>query len=564
MRKRGEGNHSGRCQCFKIAILGGGPAGIGVLVRAARLGVIDTLLGNKIKPGSSPQSLGLCLVDAGSLDSLGSGQLGTYAIRSNTFASKLVHHVLGDKHSATPSEGATGTVLEPLRYNAIVAQLLALGLAPAPLTVIARFMGKVAQIFFKLLRESKLSDCHCEMRVVKIQRVGQIWRIGLEKKSELSFEQSHIYAEHVVLALGAFQDVPLVAERYMTKVVSSNEVLSVNGIERVLVRARLRSSLVKVCIVGGAHSAFSVAWLFLHGENAQYHPRIAATSRARSSLSPCVKHIITRKTPMPPCGHLNGSALGSAESDTQETESSFVCVVSSNSRPHPGLLQKTASLSSQPLSDSEFTSRVNCKLPVNLAITMLHRSPVRVFYTSRRDADKDGYSDYRETNNHGQVHAFAGLRGDAKSFFNDILHGREQRVRLCQVKPGGSKSLIAKCMDKANIVVWATGYKSRIVPIYDEKDVPICFRVAHGQVQVDKLGRVLRAGLSPNNIVPNMYGNGHGFGLPAVYENGELDGSKGRADGIAVYMKQAASVILNAVLCDRHLKQHHNCVAPKY
>ena len=174
---------------------------------------------------------------------------------------------------------------------------------------------------------------------------------------------------------------------------------------------------------------------------------------------------------------------------------------------------------------------------------------MRVFYTSRRDADKDGYSDYEGTNNHGQVHAFAGLRGDAKVFFNDILHGREQRVRLCQVKSGGSKSLVAKCFDKAHIIVWATGYKSRIVPIYDEESSPICFRVSHGQVQVDKLGRVLRA--APENIVPNMYGNGHGFGLPAVYENGELDGSKGRADGVAVYMKHAAAVILNAVLDSR-------------
>ena len=46
-----------------------------------------------------------------------------------------------------------------------------------------------------------------------------------------------------------------------------------------------------------------------------------------------------------------------------------------------------------------------------LSITILHRSPVRVFYISKREADTDGYKDYKQTNRHGQVHAFAGLRG---------------------------------------------------------------------------------------------------------------------------------------------------------
>ena len=99
-------------------------------------------------------------MDAGNPHSLGYGQLGAYAIRSNTFASKLVHHVLGDKWGATPPEGATGTVLEPLRYNATVAQLLALGPAPAPLAVIAKFMAQVAQIFANLLSRSGTSTYH--------------------------------------------------------------------------------------------------------------------------------------------------------------------------------------------------------------------------------------------------------------------------------------------------------------------------------------------------------------------------------------------------------------------
>ena len=128
-------------------------------------------------------------------------------------------------------------------------------------------------------------------------------------------------------------------------------------------------------------------------------------------------------------------------------------------------------------------------------------------------------------------------------------------MRLCQVKPGGSKSLITRCFEEAHVVVWATGYESHVVPIHDKADTQIHLRMAQGQVQVDRRGRVVHDGtdiVDESDAVLNLYGNGHGYGLPAIYENGELDGSKGRADGIAVYMKHAASVILYEIFGDAY------------
>ena len=188
--------------------------------------------------------------------------------------------------------------------------------------------------------------------------------------------------------------------------------------------------------------------------------------------------------------------------------------------------------------------------PLNYLITILHRSPVRVFYASKREADSDNYKDFAHTNRHGQVHAFAGLRGDAKRFFNNVVRGQETRVRLCQIRSGGGRSLIARCFDDAHVIIWATGYRSREVPVYDATGAQIFLKTAQGQVEVDKLGRVLCASAcfkGTPEILPNMYGSGHGYGLPAVYDNGDLDGSKGRADGIAVYMKHAAAFILDAI-----------------
>lgn len=48
--------------------------------------------------------------------------------------------------------------------------------------------------------------------------------------------------------------------------------------------------------------------------------------------------------------------------------------------------------------------------------------------------------------------------------------------------------------------------------------------------------------------IPTLFGCGLGFGLKACFENGEPDGSSGRADGVAVYLKRAAALILAAVM----------------
>lgn len=545
-------------------------------------------------------------VDAGPLKLLGYGQLGAYAIRSNTFASKLVHHVLGDKQGATPPEGATGTVLESLRYNAVVAQLLALGPAPAPLSVIAKFMGQVAQVFAHLLRQNIVSKCLCETTAVALQNLGHCWRIELESSvqhiSNSGRNNRHyVYAEHVILACGASQEPPQLDQRHhQTKVVCSNEALSSIGLNNL--RTKFGSNPGKVCVVGGAHSAFSVAWLCIHGENTQYSPRInlSSTSVASTLTPPTKSATTTRSEPASPCRNLVAGAannIGAAFTATatpnqgqtslfsQTLPSISTCRRSFTVSTHCSsstlhcvqaetntrtvlraafiLDVDTAALSVVPraslppleatavIHTTTFSSLVLTTAASRLSITILHRSPVRVFYTSKREADSDSYKDFKQTNRHGQVHAFAGLRGDAKNFFNDIVRGREPRVRLCQVKRGGSKSLIARCFDEAHVIVWATGYKSQTIPILDKHDSNIRLRTSQGQVQVDKQGRVLR--IVPtlcemSDIVPNLYGNGHGYGLPAVYDNGELDGSKGRADGIAVYMKQGAAVILYTIL----------------
>lgn len=311
------------------------------------------------------------------------------------------------------------------------------------------------------------------------------WRIELEDRDnnheQSSGDRRYIHADHVILALGAFQEIPqLEHQHHRCKVMCSNEVLSPFGIAKL--RAKFGSSSGKICIIGGAHSAFSAAWLCIHGENAQFE------SCSNSSK----KKILARHMQISPCsrrisrGMFNDQILYSKDHSDIQAGAGAIALKRANPR---------------------------------ISITILHRSPVRVFYPTKREAEMAEYRNYKQTNRHGQIHAFAGLRGDAKSFFNDVVRGLEPRVRLCLLNAGGSRRLLNYCFDDAHVIVWATGYKSHMIPVTDE-----------------------------SNVKMDLYGNGHGYGLPAIYENGEPDGSKGRADGISVYMNQGASAILRQIL----------------
>lgn len=62
------------------------------------------------------------------------------------------------------------------------------------------------------------------------------------------------------------------------------------------------------------------------------------------------------------------------------------------------------------------------------SIYIIHRSPIKVYYATKREADRDKYTGY-VANKQGQIHPFSGLRGDAKILFNKIKTGQETRVR---------------------------------------------------------------------------------------------------------------------------------------
>ena len=180
------------------------------------------------------------------------------------------------------------------------------------------------------------------------------------------------------------------------------------------------------------------------------------------------------------------------------------------------------------------------------SVTILHRSPFRLFYNNKREAEADGLKDLVSTNRHGQINPFGGLRGDAKALYLSIRRGSEGRVRTVQVRHGASQTIVQRAFDRAAVIVWACGYESKPFRIIDTTtggDLPI--RSSKGQVEVDHECRVL---LRNDGRCPNLFAIGLGYGLAATLEDGSPDGSSGRADGVAVYLKHAATVVLSSLM----------------
>ena len=72
--------------------------------------------------------------------------------------------------------------------------------------------------------------------------------------------------------------------------------------------------------------------------------------------------------------------------------------------------------------------------------------------------------------------------------------------------------------------------------------------------RTDSAKKLLSTGFTPAVgpiPVKNLLGTGLGFGLRVLLENGQPDGSSGRADGVAVYLKRAATLVLAQVLGEK-------------
>ena len=75
------------------------------------------------------------------------------------------------------------------------------------------------------------------------------------------------------------------------------------------------------------------------------------------------------------------------------------------------------------------------------------------------------------------VYPFTGIRGDAKELWRRARKGQEPKLQLVRADTPADQKAIIK---NADIVIFATGYQSRHVPIYDQNGTRVQFKVLGG------------------------------------------------------------------------------------
>lgn len=177
----------------------------------------------------------------------------------------------------------------------------------------------------------------------------------------------------------------------------------------------------KVVIVGGSHSAFSAAWMCLHKLDLTTKED-ATPSESEKSAAEADTDTNTNGTERP----LEGSPSSPATLPKSPTNISPNEEQSDNTAPDPPLpamspskavvckIKERDKIKQKPFNTRSGSISMRGVTGQN-DVVVLHRSYIKVFYSTKKEADTDLYYDTGVINKStGQIHPFGGLRGDSK------------------------------------------------------------------------------------------------------------------------------------------------------
>jgi hypothetical protein len=438
---------------FGIVFCGGGPAALGPFVCAARKGSLDELLDQ-----------GVLVIERGT--ALGGGSLRHYAVSSNSLAVAFLEGL---------DEVPLGGPLDDVRDDPATLELRKLSGVHAPLKVAGAFLDSVGAAVTRILERHPKCAVLRETTVTEVSAADD--RVSV---STLNGEKQIVRAGKAVIALGgrapdgleSLELVPgLSLRNYADKLRHASAVFDERiGLPTRLVEAVGSSG--KVAVVGGSHSAWSVAGTMLND------PRF----RGQTGAAPMV--------------------------------------------------------------------------------TLLHRSPIRLFYLTAEEAKEERYPFDPERDVcpvSGRVNRVGGLKGDARDLARRALGFADEGVpiRLLRVGPSGDRRATAAALDEAELVVAATGYRPRLPEI-----------LAHG-------GRVVEPARSSSGIavtdraelvaangdpVANVLTYGLGVGIRAPERIGGEPSNQRAITSVWLYQHDVGDMALGSLLGEEDVEAHS--VAP--
>ena len=106
---------------------------------------------------------------------------------------------------------------------------------------------------------------------------------------------------------------------------------------------------------------------------------------------------------------------------------------------------------------------INQQVPISL----LHRSDFKLYFENEDEARKANYPYCKSDLDSGKIHRFKGVRGDAKTRYERIRNKEDPNSKI--IKYSGSFTEICQYLDQADIVIQATGYIPKTIPVFNNK-----------------------------------------------------------------------------------------------
>lgn len=569
-------NGSQECP-YRMVIIGGGPAGLSILLRSIRLGLFERFLeGGTRQKGDVRKTAGIAVIESNSRQKFGSGSLGNYVINSNTKVSHLVESILEDKKDAIPVESTKDTILESLKTHPKATSLTSEYENVGPLEKVGEFLNVVGDKLICHIENHALSDIFCDTKVIKLQQENQStlngWKITIATGKGIDeYCEKTIFAERVVLACGG-KPKP-VPNTLMTKLLSTDQ--------------------------------------------ANEKKIIHADTFLQQSGIEKVKYMLTDKDKSNSCDNNKSPSSKVVSSTTKEAKKITIIGAS-----HSGFSSCWVALNKIPR--ELFNPYLTAKNEIDIfkesgnisnkdSISILHRSNVRVFFPTIKEAEESNIFSKEDIVNmgknlgpKGQINTFSGLRGDAKELYLGLLKRDEvcyqdnnnndnqyikNKNKEFSNDPNGSQKEsktiksssqevevasnpinivstrtpnwvnvrlekishnedeILQNIASSDVIIWACGYGSHIsFPILNTKGQPIKVLIDNNhQVVIDETARIRTSLNNGFTIVSahNLYGIGLGFGFNALRDT---KGEEVKADGIGIYLKKAATTILSSIL----------------
>ena len=439
---------------FGIVFCGGGPAALGPFICAARTGRLDELLDQ-----------GVLVIERGS--ALGGGSLRHYAISSNSLAVAFLEGL---------DEVPIGSPLDDVRDDPATLELRKLSGVHAPLKMAGAFLDSLGAAVTKVLER------HPKCAVLRETTVSEVGaaddRVSV---STLNGAKQIVRAGKAVIAMGGrapdgLENLELVPglplRNYADRLRHASAVFDDRiGLPAHLVEA-VRSSG-KVAVVGGSHSAWSVAWTMLN--------------------------------------------------------------------------------------DSRFRGRTGAAPTV----TLLHRSPIRLFYLTADEAEEERYPFDPERDVcpvSGRVNRVGGLKGDARELARRALGFADDGVsiRLLQVGRDGDRAATAAALNEAGLIVAATGYRPQLPEILTHGGRSVEPARSSAGIAVTDRAELVTANGHP---IPNVLTYGLGVGIRAPERIGGEPSNERAITSIWLYQHDVGNMALGSLLGEEDVEAHSDLPA---